>query len=58
MTNNRNFLFFIIKILRIIKGLELFNVASFMEKVKWRYSERVKRIVEEGGRDAQDKVKN
>jgi hypothetical protein len=58
MTNNRNFLFFIIKILRINKGLELFNVASFMEKVKYRYSERVKKIVEEGSRDAQDKVKN
>ena len=58
MTNHRNFLFFIIKILRINKGLEFFNVASFMEKVKQRYSERVKRIVEEGGRDAQDKKKN
>jgi hypothetical protein len=29
-----------------------------MEKIKQRYSDSVKRIVDEGGRDAEDKVKN
>jgi hypothetical protein len=29
-----------------------------MEKVKFSYSESVKKIVEEGGKDAQDKKKN
>jgi hypothetical protein len=29
-----------------------------MDKIKQRYSDSVKKIVDDGGRDAQDKIKN
>lgn len=58
LANNRNYLFFTIKILRISKGLQLFNVASIMSKVKAIYFESVQKIVEDRSPDAENKAKN
>jgi hypothetical protein len=46
---HREFLFLIIKMLRLVKGFELLNVQALMDKIKKIQHERTQRIVDSNG---------
>lgn len=52
---HREFLFLIIKMLRLVKGFELLNVQALMDKIKKIQHERTQRIVDSNGDQADNK---
>lgn len=55
LKRNRQSLFYIIKMIRLIKGFTIFDVPSMMEKVNHYYAEKLNKIIDHDPELANDK---
>ena len=53
--NNRNYLFFLIKMLRLVQGLRIFNVSVIMKRLNDNVQNNLRILVESDDQAAQDK---
>jgi hypothetical protein len=55
LKRNRHTMFYIIKMIRLIKGFTIFDVPTMMEKVKYYFNEKLSKIIDENPELANDK---